>query len=259
MNLFNRKQKFIPTFVLTPLLSAFFATSSVYAQSDDKSFQLGFLGSGNLGWVKNTQGPLVSDGLGLGFSYGLTGDFKLSKSKSNYFITVELFSTNLSVKASLDDTKILPTKGSQTYDDVSYRHKLNYIDIPISLKLKLNEIGYTTWFAQFGVTPSILGRAQTRMERTKLGAGNVKETIDGYYTNKKESEQYEYDNFRDDIRFYRFATFIGAGMEYRFSGNTALLASLRFNNGLTNIFADNKEPKGIGQNAFIGIYAGILF
>lgn len=260
MNLYNRNQKFIPNFVLACFLLATACFSNLTAQTDDKSFQLGFLGSGNVGWVKKPQGAIESDGAAMGFAYGLTGDFKLSKNKSNYFINVELFSTHLTVRTELNSDKIIPSKGGDIYNNVSYRHKLNYIDIPISLKLKLNEIGYTTWFAQFGITSSILGRAQTTLNRTKgTGAGAVKETYEGYYTNKKESEMYEFDNFRDDIRFYRFSTFFGAGMEYRFSGNTALLAGLRFNNGLNNIFADNKEPKGLGQNVYLGLYAGILF
>jgi hypothetical protein len=48
-------------------------------------------------------------------------------------------------------------------------------------------------------------------------------------------------------------------MEYRFSGNTALLASLRFNNGLSNFLNDKEDPRVKATNKFVALHVGLLF
>jgi hypothetical protein len=144
------------------------------------------------------------------------------------------------------------------YQELEHTFKINYLEFPLSLKLKVNEIGYTTFFAQFGFAPSVLYRTKAKWKGQRVDGSGIF-TTDYYLNNAKNTTNQEFDAYRDDIRFYRIAMIVGAGMEYRFSGTTALVVSFRFNNGLNNIFADDREPKANGINNFIALNAGLLF
>ncbi|MBX2986021.1 MAG: outer membrane beta-barrel protein [Bacteroidia bacterium] len=224
----------------------------------DKAFQLGLTGSANFGWTSRALKPASPNGLGLGYSIGITGDWNLVKSKSNYFLSFDFLSTNLRTRIKLTNSApFLSKKDSFNYENIEHTFKLTYVEIPISLKLKINEIGYFTWFAQFGISPGILYRTQAKFKAERVGSHD-KLTTEYFNNNSGEDDdvKQEFTEFNDNIRFYRIATFIGAGMEYRFSGNTAFVASLRFNNGLNDILSDKKAA---AHNTFIALHAGILF
>lgn len=233
---------------------------TTFSKSDEevKGFQLGLFATTNIAWVKPNQPPLRSNGMGMGFGFGASGDFNFSKTKKNYFLSLELMYSSMRNNTRLAAGPYTQKRDQLQYNDVEHSFKLNYLELPISLKLKVNEIGYTTFFAQFGLAPGILYRSQAKWKG--LRADGSGEFITDYYrNNSSDNADQEFDEYRDDIRFYRLAMVIGAGMEYKFSGNTALIVALRFNNGLTNVFADNREPKVNGINNYIGLNAGLLF
>ena len=144
---------------------------------------------------------------------------------------------------------------------LTYEYKNQWIELPISLKLKTNEIGYNTYFAQFGFSTGfrIRGRQNTSY---LLTTGNLNE---------------ENIDVLKDIAPFRIGLVIGGGLEYNFHGKTALVAGLTFNNGFTNIFnknyyelnptgevniTNNKVIDTITQKAssnFISLDIGILF
>jgi len=221
-------------------------------------FQLGLTGSGNFCWSSGAVKPLYSNGLGLGYSIGIMGDWNLMKSKSNYFMSFELLTSNLGTRTRFDNSFVLTNKkDSILYENIEHTYRLTYIEVPISLKLKINEIGYITWFAQFGLAPSILYKTKAKFRAERVGTHD-KLTTEYFNNNAKEGDDInqEFYDYKDDVRFYRIATFLGAGMEYRFSGNTAFVASVRFNNGLNDILTEKKLKV---HNAFVALHAGILF
>ncbi|MCO6494820.1 MAG: outer membrane beta-barrel protein [Bacteroidetes bacterium] len=239
-------------------ISFFGFSNSLIAQEGGKAFQLGLTGSANFCWTNRAVKPAYSNGMGVGYSIGITGDWNLLKSKNNYFLSFDFLSTNVRTRIKLDNnTPFLSKKDSLNYENIEHTYKLTYIEIPISLKLKINEIGYITWFAQFGLSPGILYRTQAKFKAERVGSQDKLTTE--YFNNNSDDEEstmQEFSEYRDDIRFYRIATFIGAGMEYRFSGNTAFVSSIRFNNGLNDILSDKKAAV---HNTFVALHAGILF
>ncbi|MBL8011285.1 MAG: hypothetical protein JNJ64_11810, partial [Flavobacteriales bacterium] len=44
---------------------------------ESRGFKLGIKAAPNLGWIKSTTKELEGDGVNLGFSFGLMGDFRL--------------------------------------------------------------------------------------------------------------------------------------------------------------------------------------
>jgi opacity protein-like surface antigen len=48
-------------------------------------------------------------------------------------------------------------------------------------------------------------------------------------------EKLEGESIQDDIALYKASLIVGAGAEYTFSGNTAMMFGITYNNGFTNI------------------------
>ena len=85
----------------------------------------------------------------------------------------------------------------------------NYISIPVALKLKSNEIGYFTYFAELGFTPQI-----------NIGS---RASSDGNALDK--------DNVSKEINAFNVSFFFGGGIEYNIGGQTSLMGGIFFNNG----------------------------
>lgn len=111
---------------------------------------------------------------------------------------------------------------------------LQYIDIPIGLKLKTEELGYGTFFLQLGFNPMF--------------------NINAHVTDKSGSLDRE--NIQESIKPFNLGYHVGAGIEYRLGGSTAVIGGLRWSSGLTNV--TDMDGASITTNA-ISIHLGILF
>jgi opacity protein-like surface antigen len=187
---------------------------------ENRSFRFGLQFSPNISWLKANTAGYESNGSKIGFNYGLSAEFFLTK---NY-----LFSTGVS---------ILNSGGNLTYTGTSYRYfstkvneklKLKYIEIPFLLKLKTNEIGYLSYFAQIGLKGGFNFKAKTSYTYSNTGTNGF--TI--VPTNG--STLNEDDEFDAEINWINLYLVIGAGVEYNISGNTSLMLGITFNNGFIN-------------------------
>ncbi|MBC8342989.1 MAG: PorT family protein [Bacteroidetes bacterium] len=129
--------------------------SSVYSQK----LQLGLKLSPQFGWLK-TDNPTImdNDGLGIGFSYGLIGNYFF---QDNYGINIELCHSVLQYTSSYRDT-------SNSLQIVKWNQQ--YIEIPVSLKMQTNEMGGLTYYGKIGISPMFNTSA-------KLNEVNNKEEI----------------------------------------------------------------------------------
>lgn len=116
----------------------------------------------------------------------------------------------------------------------SVAYNLNYLTIPVSLKMKTNEIGYFTYFAQFGLSMQF---------NTGSKASSVGKRLEKDFVGK-------------EINLIKLSYFIGAGIEYSLGGHSALLVGLFFNNGFTDVLS-NKDYKAI--NNYFDVRVGVMF
>lgn len=206
------------TTLLFTILAFSFAT---YAQN---GFQLGLQVSPNFSWIKPDSDGTESDGIKFGFNYGLIGDFNIA---DNYAVSTGLFLTNYGGKINYPDIQEVGGIGAlQGRTEADIRTK--YIEIPLTLKLKTNEIGYMKYFGQFG-----------------FGFGyNFESTADTKFNSPGGSTISEEDvDFDDEINSLRVGLIVGLGAEYNLSGNTSLLFGVTFNNGFTNILSKDTYPE----------------
>jgi hypothetical protein len=212
-------------------------TSAAFAQSSSSKFHFGVKAQPALGWFR-IDAPdnvnLKSDGLPFGFGYGLITDFGFTDHYS--------FSTGLEVAYRGGKTKF-------SYSDLSgntiveqKKYSLQFIELPITLKLRTKEIGYMTYYFQVGVAPGYAIRTRAEVRRNDVVIANNADV-------------------GSDINEFNLSMIIGAGAEYNISGTTSLLFGLTFNNGFLDILDDSAfgNSKVKGNSNYLALTVGIMF
>jgi hypothetical protein len=187
-----------------------------------------------ISWFSTKSERIEKDGTKLGVSGGLIVEKYF---RPNYGLTSGLSVTSLGGNILYKDTVEIISgtstpvriKGGST---VGYT--MNYLTIPIALKLKTNEIGYLTYYAQLGFTMQI----NISTKATSTGS------------------QLSKDNVPKEINSLNLGYFFGGGFEYNLSGNTRILAGLFYNSNFIDVLSNNNY-KALVNNLTVRV--GILF
>ena len=276
MNTIMRLQRNI-TFGLTAMLC-----TALFGQSTSQSMntmELGIRISPNIAWAKIQSGSMKANGAGVGFSYGITGDFALGKS-GNYFVATELSVSTIPVKvASTTMLKNVTPLVGGGYDTATFRggeleftYANQYLQIPLGIKMKTQEIGNMKYYIQIGIAPSFMMRS--RLTATTIGTQQRvypdNKGISFHDPNLEADDVYqftgtnvvgsavgekEYD-FEDNSAKFRFPAVIGVGLDYKLTGNTRFTAGLRFDNAINDFFKDDRVN---ARSNMIAINLGIIF
>ena len=204
-------------FVVLPVL----ILSGLLLSCNSKKASFGLQGSPMISWMKPDVKTIENEGVKLGFGYGLILDFNFHDNYS--------FSTGLSVLSS--NSKI---QYNDTTDFIFFEHaeikdtlplgtmvtyKLGYIEFPLTLKLKTNEIGYITYFGQFGLSSQFKIKAKADASSNNIAG----------------------DDISKEVKFLNLALTIGAGFQYSLGGDTYLLVALLYNNGFLDVTKDDDK------------------
>jgi hypothetical protein len=115
-----------------------------------------------------------------------------------------------------------------------------YVEIPLTFKMRTNEIGYTTYFGQFGAGFGLNVRSEGSQKTTSFATldslGSVTEVV--FSQSALEAADGEKVSMADRTRLFRPSMIIGLGAERRLTGSTALVFALRYNVGLRSQYED---------------------
>lgn len=241
--------------------------SATAQDNETKNVRLGLKVAPSISWLKPSDKNLETDGALIKFAYGLTTDFKLT---NNIFFATGIdiaysggkvaYPSNDSAYAYKDGDAWpgIPSK-SDSLDKIirlsEQKYNMNYIEIPLILKMKTEEIGYLTYFGQFGINPGFLLKASSDYQ--------------GYYvSNNGGATPTEGVDVKEDAQFMKIALNIGAGAEYNLAGNTSLVIGLSFMNGFSSILQKKSEMirdagndsfnQDVKQKAFV-LNVGVMF
>jgi hypothetical protein len=237
--------------ISTLVLALIFANGIFSQDGETKNFRFGLKIAPSVNWLKpDDTRKFENGGSTLGFNWGLITEFALSdlfsvstglelnheKGKINYvknnyyymnedleFIeTEEIGSTGL----------YGPSDTTKAYDALkltkrSYHN--TYVTLPIAIKMKTKEIGYMTYFGEFGLNLSFL-----------TGTKVTDEASPTFNVNSNAFNDLEKINFNDMFPV-RTQLQVGFGTEYKMAGETALVAALHYNLGFTNIAKKNSK------------------
>ncbi|RLD48485.1 MAG: hypothetical protein DRI94_12460 [Bacteroidetes bacterium] len=180
-----------------------------------------------------------------GFNVGLVGDINLTK---NFAI-----STGINVNNFGGSLKYTDSIASFSVDlgtsDTAYSlnsgaivdYKLQFVEIPISIKGKTNEIGYMTYFLRAGINPMFRWKA-----KGIVNGGTIADN----------------ESIKKEVAPLFMAYNIGGGFYYSLGGSTKLMVEVVYKNGLTDItkttFYNVSKSDKIILNS-ISLRVGILF
>jgi hypothetical protein len=252
------------TLLLGAMLISGIATP-LFSQTGDSELRkarFGFKGSMNFSWVKVMEGRVKNNGAPLGLSYGIMADFNLADNPA-YWLSTELIITSLPGNIAAMDTlynrSTIPSGAPFTKAEFDY--KLQYIQIPISLKLKTGEIGNLVYWGQFGLAPAIMiqNKVTTNTVEKFYEEGTTSHSPNSSNNDPLDFGGRESDNkgaFKDNVVPVRLSMVLGLGTEFKISGKTAGVLGLRYDNSFTDLFWDSSVK---GRNHYLALNVGVFF
>jgi len=204
-----------------------------------QKFHFGLKASPGLYWIATDASYTEPNGGNMGFNYGAIAEFGFT---DNY-----AFATGMDVSNKA---------GSYTYKTKTFSSNidlnLQYLEVPLTIKMKTNEVGYFKYYGQFGLTVGFnLSGSYTGDVKTLTSAG--KDTT--YIISKT---QFGSDSKSIDASLFRAGLLIGAGLEYNLAGSTSLLAGISWDNAfLDALETKNNTPKIKLKGLLLNV--GILF
>lgn len=200
-----------------------------YAQ-EDKKVALAFKVSPTFSWMPVTNAGYENNGTSVGIAYGLLMDFRLF-GEPNYALASGLTFNHASAKI-IEPSYYEDKNTGMVYSSKSEaKYAMTYIDVPFAIRLKTNEIGYNTFYGEFG---------------TEFGFNiSAKKTYTDTYSGGTLAEQTE--DVTDQINLFRSSLVLGLGVQRNISGNTYYRIGVTYHNGLTNVLKGPGEGDNKGK------------
>lgn len=211
---------------------------------DFKKFKFGFKVDPNISWMSSETNDAVNEGVLLRGSFGVNADIMFSERYA--------LGTGFSIMGSGGQLSFFDTEDRISDDGESSfivkrnrKYKLKYVEIPLTLKLRTDEIGYLTYWGQFGLVLGFATKA-TADDNIKFFSELVEDVNSGVSlwedassvnnTIAKEDEEEMGVDISGELLPIRASLIIGAGIDYSLSGNTSLMFGVAYKDGLTNVF-----------------------
>lgn len=199
--------------------------------------RLGLKASPIVSWIRPETRGYLNDGVRIGYSYGFISDFRLGE----FYALSTGFNISF-LRGALEYEALYGTSQSPQWLNRSYF--MQYVEVPITIKMHTQEIGFITYFGKIGFGTGLRLRARAR----------------DFYS--VERVTIEVDDIAADTRLLRGSLIIGGGIKYSLGGTTAILAGLTFNNGFTNILKGTNQVTGRTPSAisnYLELTIGVMF
>jgi hypothetical protein len=245
--------------------------------AQEKEWKIALQVSPNISWMKPESKHIESGSNKLQFGFGVMID--------KMFTDRYAFGTGLNIFRTGGELSYLYTGGvrkdgaASNTEIIAERvrtYNLQYLEVPLTLKLRTNEIGYITYWAQFGVGLGFNIRSSADEQITYLQEREKTDTTDRWIVSSIKQLTEEDVDIADDIGIFRTSLIMAAGIEYNLSGDASILAGLTFNNGFNNVLTGDgvvKNAAGSAEiiglkptsfklrsiNNFVSLNVGILF
>jgi hypothetical protein len=190
-----------------------------------------------ISWFSTDISKVRNNGARPGFNFGLT--------YNRYFAQNYSFSTGISLlsaggKLVSKDTTIMEFTNfrSTVLPNNTIVYKLQYIAIPIGLKLQTNQIGFVTFFADLGLVPKLVINRKIDIPSLSISSENASK----------------------ELRMINMSYHVTGGVEYSLGGTTALVFALDFDNNFLDITKDNtRQPNDKVSQKIFSFRFGVNF
>ena len=249
------------------LLAVGFGLGMVFqSNAQGHGFRMGLALDPNVAWMNSRDFEHTTDGVRAHFGYQFMADILFAET---YAIGtgVHVFRTGSTVKY------VEPTTDS-TLSRVTRNFNNQYVELPLTFKLRTKEIGYTTYFGKFGGGIGLNTRREAEEVRYV-----VHERDNEGWSSVEDAVVPAPDNISGDFAsLFRASMIVGLGFERRIAGSTALMVGLTYNNSLFSTHKDQMVvkmddsgfPRGYdedniltesmsGHDSFLALSVGVVF
>jgi hypothetical protein len=168
-----------------------------------------------ISWFRTDVETVSNKGARAGFAFSISAERYLT---GNWYFTTGLAFTTASARlVSTNDSFFRFSDRTSTVkagDPVIYR--LQYISMPVGIKIKTSETGYLKYFAEFGLDPKVVISGRVDIPSIDI---------------KRKSAMTE-------IRRFNAAYHLTGGAEYSIDGNTSLILALGYESNIFDITRD---------------------
>jgi len=166
-----------------------------------------FVLSPQISWIKSDMDRVNNGGSKMGYNFGLLVDYFFG---DNYAIT-----SGLTINTTGGKLEYL-SSGNNTVEE-RQRYNLRYIEIPMGLKLRSEDLKRMNIYGRFGLSPQLNIMAKDNDDN----------------------------GISDEVKLLDLGYHIGGGIEYSVGGKNALVFGLLFNNGFMDITSSSYHDKAI--------------
>ena len=166
-----------------------------------------FVLSPQISWMKSDMDKVDNGGSKMGYNFGLLVDYFFG---DNYAIT-----SGLTINTTGGKLEYL-SSGNNTVE-ARPRYNLRYIEIPMGLKLRSEDLKRMNIYGRFGLSPQLNIMAKDNDDN----------------------------GISDEVKLLDLGYHIGGGIEYSVGGKNALVFGLLFNNGFMDITSSSYHDKAI--------------
>lgn len=228
-----------------------FSLSICFAQAD---VRFGFQLSPTFGWMSANVNTINPSGTNIGLKLGMIGEY--------YFQENYAFTSGIGFAFNQGGT-LLHEQGGNYWnktdiaeskkpfpDQVKLKYGIQYVEIPVGLKMRTKEFGYIRYFLQPALVFGLKTQAQGSVKGTNIG------------------DDLEKLNIKDEVNSLNLSWGIGGGIEYSISESTSLIGGLALQVGFTDATDDNgvvltgteeKREDAKGSLNVITVRIGIMF
>jgi len=130
----------------------------------------------------------------------------------------------------------LPVATVEPNEAIVYR--IQYLAVPLGLKLQTNQIGYMTFFSEIGIDPKIVIGGKVNIPSLDIKGARA----------------------TSELKFFNLSYHVMAGIEYSVGGNTAVVLGLGFDNNFFDITKETgDQPEDRVSHKLLSFRMGVNF
>ena len=197
-----------------------------------QSTRLGVCLNPHFAWFSENSDLMESNGTRIGIEGGLVIEHFFAK---NYAFATGIHLGSFGGTMIYSDSIVFRTNDNEKTvpPQLEVAYKLQYISVPIDLKLKTNQIGYMSYFARLGLNAQV-----------NIGAkADAPPVLDNDAAGK-------------EVGLFGLGYHFGGGLEYGVGGNTSVILGIDYNNGFLDILTKQKARQSL---SYLSINAGVMF
>jgi opacity protein-like surface antigen len=181
-----------------------------------QDYRYGVYATPVISWFKTDIEEVKNQGARAGFIFGISAERQLT---DNWHFNTGLAFINSSARLkSVNATYFrFPSHTAVVAAGEPVIYRIQYISVPVGIKIKTSEIGYLTYFAEFGLDPKVVVRG-----RADIPSINIKG-----------------ENAVNEIRRFNIGYHLDGGVDYSIDENISLILGLGYESNIFDITKDN--------------------